>query len=381
MPAQETTPTERLRALRELAGFRAVKGLVVSFYFAFDPAYPTGDEVSTRLASLVARAMRDSEPAAARLGRAERVAFELDLQRAAEHVRRAIGPASVACFADAPDGLWRTFEVQGQLPDAVRVGKSPQLVPLVTAPVIAAALVVAIGRERGQIFELRSGRLEQIADLSEQQPRRHRDAEAWQQRRLERHVDELARAHVARVAAELDRIASERSGISLVLAGEQEHVSALAEMLSPSARAALAGAVHPEAHAGAADLAGLVLPVLERRDREQESRLVERWRSAAGRGEGAVQGWADTLAAASDGRVELLLFREGATGSAFQCPSCDRAGSAPGSCPLDGQPLAVQPDALDLAVRLTLAHGGEAQAVHHGDDLGAVGGIGALLNF
>ncbi len=382
MPTTKATPSERLRELRELAAFRAAKGLVVSLYFGFDPAYtPTGDEVATRLASLVGQAMREGETAAGRLGHAERLAFELDLQRAADHVRHGLAPASVACFADAPDGLWHSFEVRGPLPDAVRVGSCAYLVPLVAAPPGEEALVAAVGRERGEIYELRSGRLEQLADLSEEQPGRHRDGEAWQQSRLERHVDELAREHLSKIAAELDRLARGARVPRLVLAGEQEHTAALEEMLSQDVRAAVAGVVHPEAHAGAVQLAQLVLPILERRAQDEEDLLVERWRSASGRGESAVEGWADTLAAASDGRVELLLFRDGATHSAFACPACGRASATAGSCPLDGTPLEVQPDALDLAIRLTLAHGGEAQAVRRRDDLDPAGGIGALLTF
>src|ERR1700675_746380 len=99
MPRTETIASEQLRVLRELAGFRAVKGLVMSLYFGFDRAYTvTGDEVATRLASLVAQARRAGETAAGRLDHGERMAFELDLERVAEHTRRGLGPASVACF-------------------------------------------------------------------------------------------------------------------------------------------------------------------------------------------------------------------------------------------------------------------------------------------
>jgi hypothetical protein len=38
-------------------------------------------------------------------------------------------------------------------------------------------------------------------------------------------------------------------------------------------------------------------------------------------------------------------------------------------------------DGLDLAVRLTLAHGGDVLAVEHRKDLDPVDGIGAVLRF
>ena len=99
------------------------------------------------------------------------------------------------------------------------------------------------------------------------------------------------------------------------------------------------------------------------------------------RNEGAVRGWADTLTATSDGRVELLLFREHATGPAFECPACGRVSAAGGTCPLDGESVEAALDPLEAIVRLTLTHGGTARAIHRESDLDACGGIGALVTF
>ncbi len=352
---------------------------MVSVFLGFDPAYTrTGEEVATRLASLVEEARRAGQQPVERLGHAARAAFEHDLERAQEEIVRRLGPTSVACFADSTDGLWRLIEVRAPLPDLVRVGPRPYLLPLVAAPADEDVLVAAVSRERGEIYTLRAGRIEELADLSEEQPRRHRDAEAWQQKRLERHVDELAREHLRTVADRLEPLMTGGDAPLLVLAGDQEHTSMLEEMLSGPARAAIAGAVHPEAHAGPAELAKLVVPVLERAADEDERNLVARW---VERSESSVRGWPDTLAAASDGRVETLLFREHATGAAFGCPTCGRGSVAGGRCPLDDEVLEPALDALELVVRLTLAHGGTARAIRRESDLDASGGIGALVTF
>jgi peptide subunit release factor 1 (eRF1) len=128
------------------------------------------------------------------------------------------------------------------------------------------------------------------------------------------------------------------------------------------------------------ELLEVAKPHIERA-RSNADRVGARTMARGGRPNGrAVAGWDATLEAASDGRVELLLVREGANREAFQCPECGRGSATGGSCPLDGTRLERRPDGSDLAVHHVLAHGGSVIAVRR-DDLGEHDGIGALLRF
>ena len=82
-----------------------------------------------------------------------------------------------------------------------------------------------------------------------------------------------------------------------------------------------------------------------------------------------------------DGRIELLLHQAGVVRDAYRCPACGRASLTATSCPLDGTTMEHRDDGLDLAVRLTLAYGGDLLAVEQGQDLEPVEGIGAVLRF
>ena len=106
-----------------------------------------------------------------------------------------------------------------------------------------------------------------------------------------------------------------------------------------------------------------------------------RWSEEAGRDARGSAGWEKTLEAASDGRVELLLFKEGVDRPAWRCPSCGRVAATAGKCPLDGTEMEERPEGLDLAVHQTLVHGGRVWSVRDGDDLDAAEGIGALLRY
>ena len=163
-----------------------------------------------------------------------------------------------------------------------------------------------------------------------------------------------------------------------MLAGPEETRSGFEGLLSPEARAALIGWVAAEAHVDAPRLLDAARPLLEewRAGREQE--LLARWREEAARNGRAATGWEETLQAASDGRVELLLVQDGADRPAFVCPACGRAQATDGE--LLREHLA---DAgLDLAVHQTLTHGGTVEVIgEEHRDLEPVGGVAALLRF
>ena len=69
------------------------------------------------------------------------------------------------------------------------------------------------------------------------------------------------------------------------------------------------------------------------------------------------------------------------TVSAASCRDCGRAALGASTCPLDGTTMEPRDDGLDLAVRQTLAHGGDVLAVKYRRDLDPVEGIGAILRF
>jgi peptide subunit release factor 1 (eRF1) len=166
-----------------------------------------------------------------------------------------------------------------------------------------------------------------------------------------------------------------------VIVCSEEHRSEFSALLSNEARQATIGWTQAEAHAGPAELLAVVGPVLEDWRAREEDQVVERWREEAGRNGRAASGWGDTLEAASDGRVELLLFQDGVDREAWRCPACGRLSIEAAKCPLDGTTMECCDDGLDLAIHQTLAHGGHIWAARHRRDLEPVGGIGALLRY
>ena len=370
--------------LRSLAAFEAEKGCAISVYLDLDPSVaPTAGDAAARLNSLLDEAGKSPGANRRDLTHDQRRALRADLERirrfyADEFSRE--GARGLAVFAASPDNVWRPLPLTEPVADAVKVGRHFYLAPLV--PLVGrgeGALVVVVSREQGQFYRLSAGRLEEVADYFEEQPRRH-DQGGWSQARYQRHVDELAEEHLRRVAAALDTLVRRLRGPQVVVVASAETWAELSQLLSQEARNAVVGCTHAEAHAGAPELLELTLPVLERWRAERERALVERWREEAGRNGRATSGWVQTLEAASDGRVELLLFRDGIAPAAWRCPACGRLAAREGDCPLDGTRMERSEDGIDLAVHQTLTHGGKVWLVQ-GRELDPVDGVGAILRF
>ncbi len=371
--------------LRDLAAFEAEKGCAVSLYLDLDPSVsPTAGDAATRLRSLLDEATRGEGASRRDLSHDQKQGLKADFARIEEfyeHEFTREGARGLAIFAAELDNVWRPLELTEPVRDCVRVSRTLHLAPLV--PLVGrgeGAFVVVVSRELGQFYRLRGGRLEPFVDHTEEQPGKH-DQGGWSQARYQRHIETLVHDHLREVADEVDRLVRRLHGPQVVVIASEETRAEFADVLSKDAQRAVVGWTHAEAHAQAPELLGLATPVLERWRAEQERGALERWREEAGRNGRATAGWEDTLEAASDGRVDLLLFQEGANRGAARCPRCGRVALEDGKCPLDGTSMEHSDEGLDLAVHQTLVHGGTVWAVQSAQDLEPVEGIGALLRY
>jgi peptide chain release factor subunit 1 len=370
-----------LETLRELSGFRAERGCALSLYVDLEPSVaPTPKDVEARLSSLDTQAERELERQTADHGLRRALRGDVAGVRSwweTEFERN--GARGVALFADSLDGLWRALPLPDGVDDAVRVGSRLCVAPLL--PLVGrgdGALVALVSRERGQVFRLRDGRLEEVVDESEEQPGWH-DQGGWSQGRYRRHLEKLVHDHLKAVGSEIAR-RTRGGGLELVIVAPPELRGELESTLSAEAREAIVGWASVEAHATPGEVLEVARPHLERARAQQVSEALDRWRAASARDGRGASGWDEVLAAASDGRVEQLLARRGASREAFACPECGRGSASPGACPLDGRKLARDPDGLDLAVHHVLAHGGGVVSFD-GSALDAHDGICALLRF
>ena len=240
------------------------------------------------------------------------------------------------------------------------------------------ALVAVVGRERGELYRLRGGRLEQLANRSEEQRRRH-DQGGWSQAELPAPRSTISsRSTSSDVASELDRRARRRnrSGSSSSATEETRAV-----VRRPAARRAVQSAIvgwtTAEAHAGPPRSCWLRrTPILEAwRAREEQVRggaLAEGGgtqrpgRYGVGDDARSRLGRSDRPAAVPQRRSSI---------AAWQLP--EAAGGSPsrtGRARSTERGWKQTDDGLDLAVHHTLSNGGRVWAVTTRGDFDQVEG-------
>ncbi|MBA2333186.1 MAG: hypothetical protein H0V94_10395 [Actinobacteria bacterium] len=345
---------------------------------------PTAGDTAMRVQSLLDRAAKSHGTARAELAHEVREGLKADFERLQRFFGEGLdrdGAHGLAVFAAGLDGEWRVLPLSSFVPDSARVADDFLLALLV--PLVGrgnGALVAVVNREQGRVLVLSDGRLDELVDRTEDAPSRH-DQGGWSQARFQRHIENVAHEHYKRVAAELERVFRRLERPRIVVACSEDVRPEFAAVLQSEVADAVVGWVAVEQHAGPPELLEAVQPILEQWRAGCERELVERWREETGRKARGVAGWRETLEAASDGRVETLLYQDDANRGAFRCPSCGRASVDLETCPLDGVKTDSRDDGLDLAIRLTLAHGGDVHAVEHRRDLDPVEVIGAILRF
>src|SRR4029453_4424536 len=263
---------------RELAEFRAEKGCAISFYLDLDPrTAPTAGDAATRVSALLTDGERHAETNDRGLTHDQRLALKQDFNRIRDYFTNEFqrdGAHGVAIFSAGMDNVWRPRALIESVPDRVRVGREFHLAPLV--PLVGrgeGAIVAFVARERGQLFRLRAGRLDEILDRTDDVPGRH-DQGGWSQARFQRHIEKLVAEHLKEVAEELDRRVRTMRSPKVIVVSSEETRSEFEELVSSATKSALVGWTSADAHASAQKLLELTSPIVDGPRPQEEASVL-----------------------------------------------------------------------------------------------------------
>src|SRR5829696_6269416 len=241
--------------LRELAGFQAAKGCATSLHMNLDPSeVPTAADAQTRMNALLSEADKTDRKD---LTHEQRGALKSDFERIARWFDDDFdrdGAQGLAVFAAGLDNFWLTLSLPEPVPDRVKIASNFYLAPLV--PLVGSsdgAIVAVVGREQGQLYRLRAGKLQEIAEHYDEQPGQH-DQGGWSQGRYQRHIEKLVRDHLKAVGGEIDRRVRRRGDLQMVIVAPEEIRGDIESALSNEAREAIVGWTNARSNANATEL-------------------------------------------------------------------------------------------------------------------------------
>ncbi|HEX2070291.1 MAG TPA: Vms1/Ankzf1 family peptidyl-tRNA hydrolase [Thermoleophilaceae bacterium] len=373
-------------AIRRLAEVDPGDGAVLSVYVNLDPTeFATADARSTAITSAVDQATRAIADSGDRrdLSHEAREALRDDVERVREYLESADfdGTQGIAVFAAGGTGLFEALHLPHPVESTVAVDRAAHVAPLASEPE-GSWLVVLVNRSSGRLLRGGPGGLREEGKVDDEVHGQH-DQGGWSQARYQRSVDEEVRSHLERVAKAIRQRHGRAPFDHLLVGGPEDAYSEFVGMLDHDIRELVAGRVEVDVENTSADqVAEAAAGAMRAHEDEAQAELLGRLREGLGRGERAVAGLDDTLAALNEQRVEALLIDANLSAPGSQCPSCGLVSArTEGACPADETDLDPRPSVLDAAVERALSQDAKVVAVRERPEIESHGGIAAVLRF
>ena len=320
---------------------------------------------------------------AADLDHDERQALRTDIDRVREVLTAngvaANGTRAVAVFACESADLLEVVSLRHPLASRVVLDDAPYVEPLVHVGAAERWCVLLANRRAARLFVGDGDELEETDRIEDDVHRRH-DQGGWSQANYQRSIDKEVEdhlAHTAEVAFELYK----RRGFDRLLVGTpDELVADLEAKLHPYLRERLAGHVSCDVEHSSLDAVRRCAGErIEEHARAAEREALDRLAQGVGSGDRGAAGLAAVLAALNEARVEVLLVARGhVRGRASATPPRGCSTRRPEDVP-DGATATPVADVVEKAIEKAIEQSADVIGIRHHDDLGPLGGIGAIL--
>jgi peptide subunit release factor 1 (eRF1) len=369
--------------LRRLADVHPDRGRVLSVFLNLDPSeFATGAARSSAITSILNEAARRVEETPD-LEHDERTALKADVDRVREVLSGDIagnGTRALAVFACGPEDLLEVVSLREPLESRVVVDDAPYVEPLVHAGAADRWCVVLSNRRVARLFTGPGDELDETDRIEDDVHSQH-DQGGWSQARYQRSVDKEAEDHLQHTADVTFALFKRRGFDRLLVGGPEETVGDLEARLHPYLKERLVGRIscdveNSSVEAVRACAGEKIVEFARGREREALDRLAQ----GVGSGGRGAAGLSAVLAALNEARVEILLVARGMTAAGFYDPQTGLLYATPEAVP-DGATATPVADVVEKAIEKAIEQSAEIIGIRHHDDLGPLGGIGAVLRY
>lgn len=364
---------------------------VLSVYLNLDPAHPANRRGGHKL--VLEQMLKELE---SQIETTDKLA---QFQAAAEWVRQKmeyhlVKGKSLVLFCNVNAGLYVKEDLPIRLANQAWFEEAPYVRPLLQArDEYARYGVVLVDRERAHYFLITMGTIEEVSDLFQSPPVKHRSTSGSDHMRsqmvLQRRAATWSNWFLKDVAEMLHDMMQRHDLDRILLAGPEDLTAELQRLLPKTVSTRVAGRVRISVTAKAKEVLAASRPVIEALEQEQEQDLVQDLITIARKNkptmEKAVLGFNATLDAINQGRVHRLVYPNGLKARGYRCLSNDvllDTSPMDGKCPYCSKSLEELEDLIWLASERVLRMGGSIEEIRNPEmsaQLQAVGGIGAYL--
>jgi peptide chain release factor subunit 1 len=369
--------------LRRLADVRPERGRVLSVFLNLDPTeFATPAARSTAITSLLTEATHRVDEADG-LSHDEREALKQDVQRVREALSASDiagnGTRAVAVYACGPADLLEVVRLQRPVDFGVVLDRTPYLEPLVADAEQERWCVLLVNRRNARLFVGDGGMLEETDRIEDDVHSQH-DQGGWSQARYQRGVEKEKDDHLVHVADVVFGRYKEIGFDRVLVGAPDELVGELEQRLHTYVRERIAGRLRLDVeNSSVDDVRAAADAAIEDWRRHCEREALDRLVEGVGRGGRGAAGLGSVLQALNEARVEILLLSDG-----FRSPGGRDASTGmlyAGDHGPDGQELERVENVVEPAVEKAIEQSAKVIKVRHHDDLGPLGGIGAVLRY
>jgi peptide chain release factor subunit 1 len=370
--------------LRRLTDVRPERGRVLSVFLNLDPAeFATPPARATAIGSVLNEAAQRIERCEG-LDHDEHEWLRSDLERVRETLADSSlasnGTRAVAVYACAPEDLLEVVTLRRPVASHVVVERTPAVEPLITEADGERWVVALVNRRRARIFRGTADEVDETDRIEDAVFSQH-DQGGWSQSRFQRGIEKEKDDHLIHVADLLFTIFKEEGFDRLLVGAPDELVGEVEDRLHPYLRERCVGRLHLDIdNSGIDDVRGAVAEALDSYEGRQEREALDRLAEGVGRATRGAGGLAGVLAALNEARVDTLLVAEGFSAAGVRDTATGLLYAGKDDAPA-GSRLEPVDDIVEPAVEKAIEQSSRVLRVSHHDDLGPLGGIGAVLRY
>lgn len=296
---------------------------------------------------------------------------------------------AVVIYSCAKKDLWIRYDLNASVKDGLFINRTPYTSPLFDLlDNYQKYGVLLVDKRTARVFLVFLNDIEEYGMVHHGDvPGKHKKGGwfALAEKRYERHIDYHVKMHLKDVLEKFDSFLKDKEIRRLIVAGPDEAISELMNMLSDEIKQKIVGRVYIEKYASKEEVLEKVLPIVEGYESSKESETVSELITRSLKNDNAVLGVDDVLRYLRDKRVMKLIVAKEYKVNGFVCKNCGFATTQPVECCMECGHCVMKVDNLiEKAAEMALKGGSLIEVVREEKDrlrLIEYGGIGAFLRF